>query len=281
MLLNFQLINEYCSYIKYESTSTNIIWYFIEELVPKLGLEDLIIYRLCTKNNKLVQFAASGPKACNNRKVLNPQAFNLNEGIVGSTALQKKTQIIEDTDCDERYIVDDQKRGSEIAIPILNKNKVVGVIDSENIERDFYSYDHKRFFEIIATLIAPYLKAVKLPNPGNSYLIKLNQLLEKEEIFLDEHLSLNQVAKQLRISPQHLSKLIHCHTKTSFSDIINRHRVCYFLELIHQKAYLNNSLLVLAYQSGFSSKSSFNRIFKQYKGVSPSYYIKQEQSPNF
>ena len=50
-------------------------------------------------------------------------------GIVGKTAVEKKARITNDTSLSEDYITDDQWRFSEITIPIIHENELIGIID--------------------------------------------------------------------------------------------------------------------------------------------------------
>ena len=99
----------------------------------------------------------------------------MGKGIVGSVAATGKTEVVDDTSKDDRYIRDDAMRLSEIAVPILNEGKVIGVIDSEHPKRDFFNKEHKRILETIASICA-----TKIVNAKAS-----QQLLEKEKKLLE------------------------------------------------------------------------------------------------
>ena len=66
----------------------------------------------------------------------------LGSGIAGYVAMTGIPEIIKDTSQDRRYVLDDEARLSEIVVPIIVDGKVIGVIDSEHPELDFFSYQH-------------------------------------------------------------------------------------------------------------------------------------------
>ncbi|WP_185957611.1 helix-turn-helix domain-containing protein [Saccharicrinis carchari] len=103
---------------------------------------------------------------------------------------------------------------------------------------------------------------------------KLLNILVEEKPYLDPKLSLSGLAQLLEISPNQLSQIINQEAQVNFHDFINNYRV---EEFIH-KANKNKkfSLLALALDSGFNSKSSFNNIFKKLKGLTPSQYLSKQ-----
>ncbi len=100
---------------------------------------------------------------------------------------------------------------------------------------------------------------------------ELLQFMEEKKPYLHPKLSLPELAQQLGISSNQLSQIINQQAKANFHDFVNQYRVKEFLQ--NAKNNKNFSLLALALDAGFNSKSSFNYIFKKQKGVSPSLYL--------
>jgi LytS/YehU family sensor histidine kinase len=113
-----------------------------------------VIYLLDEKRNVLVQKAAWGPKTTDENKILNPIEISLGKGIVGVVAKTGKAEIISDTSKDDRYIVDDVRRFSEIAVPVVSDGRVLGVIDSENSRKNYFTQRHLSILTTIASLCA-------------------------------------------------------------------------------------------------------------------------------
>lgn len=98
----------------------------------------------------------------------------------------------------------------------------------------------------------------------------LSQLMENEKPFLNEDLNLTVLAKLLQISPTQLSQVINQHFKMNFYDFVNLYRVEEAKMKLLSLEFDKLSVLGIAFDCGFKSKSSFNRYFKKYCGVSPS-----------
>jgi len=102
----------------------------------------------------------------------------------------------------------------------------------------------------------------------------LLKIMADEKPYLDPKLSLSGLAQLLEISPNQLSQIINQEAQVNFYDFVNNYRIEEFI----QKARVNKnfSLLALALDSGFNSKSSFNNIFKKHKGLTPSKYLSKQ-----
>ncbi len=102
--------------------------------------------------------------------------------------------------------------------------------------------------------------------------INLYQLFEDNKIHLNESLRLTDLSSELDISSKKLSELLNAHLGISFYDLINEYRVKEVQQRIKADSSDKYTLIAIANDSGFQSKSSFNRIFKQKTGMSPSKY---------
>jgi putative ABC transport system permease protein len=96
----------------------------------------------------------------------------------------------------------------------------------------------------------------------------------------DPELSLNSLAEKLDLNPHEVSRVINTVLKKSFNDFINEYRVQTVIRKMQDPDYDHITLLGIAYESGFNSQSSFNRIFKQMTGKSPAEYKKEQSSYN-
>ncbi|WKK79937.2 helix-turn-helix domain-containing protein [Marivirga arenosa] len=100
-------------------------------------------------------------------------------------------------------------------------------------------------------------------------LSELKEKLEKEKYYLDEELSLNKLSDYIGIKPTHLTELIKLSEFENFYDFINSYRI----EEIKEKLIeTDEQIIVIAYQNGFKSKSTFNKIFKEKTGYTPKQY---------
>lgn len=130
-----------------------ILWDITRNCISRLGFEDCVIY-LLNGDNTLVQKAAYGAKSPQAFKIANPIEIPVGKGITGHVAQTAKPLIINDTSKDARYIVDDERRFSEITVPIVHDGKVIGVIDSEHKKKNFFTKHHLKTLETVSSLCA-------------------------------------------------------------------------------------------------------------------------------
>ncbi len=101
---------------------------------------------------------------------------------------------------------------------------------------------------------------------------KLAALMNNNKAYLESELTLMQLANRLGISSHHLSQLLNERLKVTFFDYVNQLRVEEVKRLLCDPASSQKPILELAFEAGFSSKSTFNSIFKRVTGQSPSVY---------
>lgn len=104
-------------------------------------------------------------------------------------------------------------------------------------------------------------------------IVKLIKYLDQNQAFLKPGLTLEEVALKLEIRADQLSTLINKELNTSFPTLINIKRLLVAAEKLKKNP--NSSILTIALECGFGSKSSFNRLFKEYFDTTPSVYRKQ------
>ena len=100
----------------------------------------------------------------------------------------------------------------------------------------------------------------------------LKKAMKSGQHYLDPELSLGSLAEKLELTTHELSRIINTVLKKSFNDFINEYRVADVVQKMQDPAYNHITLLGIAFESGFNSQSSFNRIFKQVTGKSPLEY---------
>lgn len=135
-----------------KNSEAEILWDIAKNCIAKLGFIDCVIYLVDYKNKCLEQIAAYGPKNPKDYEIYKPVSISLGEGITGNVAITGEAEIINDTTKDPRYLIDDEMRFSEICVPILADDKVIGVIDCESPEKDFFSKQHLRILKAIASI---------------------------------------------------------------------------------------------------------------------------------
>ena len=154
------VIHELALAILQVRTLDGLVWLVAKSTIAKLGFEDCVIYLLDDSRKVLVQRAAFGPKSPQGQKIVNPIEIPVGAGIVGTVALTGQSELINDVTGDARYIVDDEARRSELAVPIVLEDQVLGVIDSEHSEAGFYTPRHLEMITIVASMASARISAL-------------------------------------------------------------------------------------------------------------------------
>ena len=95
-----------------------------------------------------------------------------------------------------------------------------------------------------------------------------------DKLYLDAKLSIVDVSEKLNIPRQYISEVLNLHMDTNFQDFVNQYRVEAFIERLKNDQKNQFTLLGIATDVGFNSKSSFNAIFKKSKGLTPTAFKK-------
>jgi len=111
-------------------------------------------------------------------------------------------------------------------------------------------------------------------NDAKSFLPLLLKYMETNKPYLNSQLSISDLAKQLKIPSNHLSQIINEQIGKNFFEFINSYRVEEVKLQISGNKEKRFTLLAIAFDSGFNSKSSFNSIFKKQTGLTPKEYMK-------
>ena len=102
---------------------------------------------------------------------------------------------------------------------------------------------------------------------------KLLTYMMSDKPYLNPELSLQDLADSMDVSRHQLSAVINQQQKMNFYEFVNSYRVQEMKNLIKEPENKHLKLISLAFDAGFNSKASFNRIFKQFTGKTPSDYM--------
>lgn len=183
--------------------SDDIVWAITENVIKKLNFYDCVLYLIDPVSNKLVQRSAYGLKNPKPKLITNPLALSIGEGVVGTVAQTGIAEIIPDTRQDNRYISDEGTRLSEITVPIMIDDKVIGIIDAEHPEANYFTEQHLVSLNNIASL-----SAVTLQNALN----KENLQIQKDNLEIEigkRTQKLEQAFNELQRSNEELKNFAH------------------------------------------------------------------------
>lgn len=106
------------------------------------------------------------------------------------------------------------------------------------------------------------------------YLKELLEYMEEKKPYLNQNLTLKSLSDELSIYSHHMSQLLSKCLDKNFNNFINEYRVDDVKMMFMDSDYDEDSILSIAYQSGFNSKATFNSTFKKFTGSTPSQYRK-------
>lgn len=138
---------------------------------------------------------------------------------------------------------------------------------------------HKAFHKVIyagadSQIAEPVRKTALDDHVAERHCKALLAFVAAECPYLNPDLTLRLLAEQVQIHPNQLSWLLNEKVGKNFNEFINHYRVEHFKTLANDPANSHISLVGLAYESGFNSKTVFNTFFKKETGMTPSEYLK-------
>jgi AraC-like DNA-binding protein len=171
-----------------------------------------------------------------------------------------------------RYVLRDRSAETNLLLPLCGSALVYAV-----------AYLGLRRPEILAgrdeAPPAPrkYERSTLTAERAEENLQRLIQVMESEKPYTDGGLTLQKLAARLSLTPQHLSQLINERLGQSFPDFVNSYRVAEARRKLTDPAFRHYSILAVAEEVGFNSKSTFNAAFKKHAGLTPSEFREQSK----
>ncbi|WP_289645059.1 AraC family transcriptional regulator [Maribacter aestuarii] len=126
--------------------------------------------------------------------------------------------------------------------------------------------------------IAVYKNSSLSKEDFTNYKQQLLNLMNIEKLYLNSELSQLDLANQIGLSSNHLSELLNKGFGQNFYNFINSYRVLEAQKLMENDGNRDSKILAFGFDSGFKSKTSFNRVFKAHTGMTPSDYKKKLSS---
>ncbi len=103
---------------------------------------------------------------------------------------------------------------------------------------------------------------------------KLKHVLAVEKAYLNPNLLSEDLAKKIEIPTYQLSQVINIGLNTTFFELISQYRIDEVKRRLKDEKFTDETIINIAYESGFNSKSAFNTAFKKQTGVTPSVFRK-------
>lgn len=123
-----------------------------------------------------------------------------------------------------------------------------------------------------------YAKSQLTSEEADRLLARLKDFMENEKPYLIPGLTIGQLGRKMAASPRHLSQVINSLAGQNFMDFINAYRIGEAKRLLSATSRDGRSILEIAFEVGFNSKSVFNAAFKKHAGVPPRQLKKLSQA---
>ncbi|MBK8503336.1 MAG: PAS domain S-box protein [Saprospiraceae bacterium] len=145
-------INEFAKILMHQTDVVDICWTIVDHAMSQFGIEDCIVYLFEPDKISLTPVAAYGQKKSDHRTIEAPMMLQVGEGIVGRVADSGQPVLINDTSQCDFYLKDQIIRFSELAVPLISDGEIIGVIDSEHSEKNFFDEYYLSLFTTVANL---------------------------------------------------------------------------------------------------------------------------------
>lgn len=120
----------------------------------------------------------------------------------------------------------------------------------------------------------------ELKTEDEQFIRNLLEHMKAEKPHRNPDLTLAILSEGLRVNPEYLSAMLNGRLNMTFFDFVNHHRVEDFKTMCKNAQSGNLTLMGLAYDCGFNSKATFNRVFKKMVGCTPSEYLTSKAESN-
>ena len=120
-----------------------------------------------------------------------------------------------------------------------------------------------------------YQKSGLKKSDANKYAKMITKLMQEEKLFLNPEVNLNEISRHIGIPQHHITQVLNEQLNKNLYTFVNEFRVNEVIRLFNIDKYNNWSIIAIAFETGFNSKSSFNTFFKKFTGKTPSEYRKE------
>ncbi|MDC9501341.1 MULTISPECIES: GGDEF domain-containing protein [unclassified Pseudoalteromonas] len=178
------IINQFSSSLLQLDTLEELFEYVTTQVVNRLGFVDCVIYLADETRLQLNQVASMGITHARDEYQAERKVISFNEGITGYVARTGTAIIIGDVTQDPRYIADERPAQSELCVPLIYKDHVLGVIDCEHPIKNYFTNAHLEILTTVAHLLSAKLNQVNTVNSLTHTVTQLNDAQKLENSLL-------------------------------------------------------------------------------------------------
>jgi AraC-like DNA-binding protein len=120
--------------------------------------------------------------------------------------------------------------------------------------------------------VEKYARSGLRDEQAEAYLTKLLQYMDEEKPYLEGDMTINDLSRKTGIPRHHITEVLNEKYHRNFFSFVNEYRIREVISRISDPKYQHYTILAIAFDAGFNSKSTFNTFFKTYTGKTPSAY---------
>lgn len=166
-----RLINQFAIDLHELTGMDQILTYTAKHVVAGLGFVDCAIFILADDQQSLIRKAATGTRDLPSH--LGIAELKIGDGLVGYAASVKASVLVSDTRNDPHYLADLVPSLSELVVPILDGDELLGVIDCEHSHTHYFTLEHQQILEVVASILASKLRKSEIVDRLESSVSKL------------------------------------------------------------------------------------------------------------
>jgi len=168
------------------------------------------------------------------------------------------------------------ENGIKNKTPLLMLRFPDPMVDVLREDERYQKFHDQIYHSVFKTNSKSSKKALMDETTATEFRKRLVEYVEQNEVFLDAALTLRSLAEQINLHPNKLSWLVNEMHAQNFNQFINKYRIEHFKKLAVNPENKQFSIIGLAYDSGFNSKTVFNTYFKKSTGQSPKAWIRAQ-----
>ncbi len=176
------------------------------------------------------------------------------------------------------FVYRKKKKQAQLEAHQLKESQILLKDENEILKIKIYKLaQRKKEVSIENNVVNLGLKKTSLTQKDqDKYVQHILEYMEEEHPYLDHEINQSTLAEKLEMSVHLLSEVLNICFEKNFNNFINLYRVDRAKQLMKSSKYKHYKILAIGYESGFSSKTSFNRVFKQLVEQTPSEYRRQQ-----
>lgn len=175
------IINQFSLSLIQINNLEQLFSYVVNEVVSKLGFPDCVIYLADHEKQELKQVAAMGKTNDDGQYYIKQNKIPFSLGNTGHVAVSGQPQMINDLSLSDRYLPDITPAKSEICVPLIDNNNVIGVIDCEHPQKNYFNGSHLEILTTVALMLSTKINQCQTLIDLNKTVFQLNEAQKLEQ----------------------------------------------------------------------------------------------------